>query len=168
MAPDPTKDTRLTCECGAVEFKVSGPPILGAACHCGDCTAAAEQFDALGGAQSLRDGEGGTPCILFRKDQVTCLKGQDRLRDHRLDPQSPTRRVIAACCESPMFLDYEKGHWLSVYRARLGADAPQIQMRIQTGGTTPRPGGSLPVHPGYPPVFMFKLMAARLAMMLGR
>ena len=168
MAPHPTKDTRLTCECGAVEFRVSGAPILGAACHCGDCTAAAAQFEALGGAQSLRDSEGGTPCILFRKDQVTCLKGHDQLRDHRLDPQSPTRRVIATCCESPMFLDYEKGHWFSVYRARLGPDAPPVQMRIQTGGKAPRAGGTLPVHAGYPPVFMFKLMAARLAMMLGR
>lgn len=167
MAPDPTKDTRLTCECGAVEFKVSGSPILGAACHCGDCTAAAEQFEALGGAQSLRDSEGGTPCILFRKDQVTCLKGQDQLRDHRLEAQSPTRRVIAACCESPMFLDYEKGHWFSVYRARLGPDAPRLQMRIQTGDTS-RPAGPLPSYTGYPPRFVLKLMAARLAMMVGR
>lgn len=167
MAPNPTKDTRLACECGAVEFRVSGSPILGAACHCGDCTAAAAQFEALGGAQSLRDSEGGTPCILFRKDQVTCLKGHDHLRDHRLDPQSLTRRVVATCCESPMFLDYEKGHWFSVYRARLGPDAPQLQMRIQTGEMS-RPAGPLPSYTGYPPRFVLKLMAARLAMMMGR
>lgn len=98
---------------------------------------------------------------------MACLKGHDQLRDHRLDPQSLTRRVVATCCESPMFLDYEKGHWFSVYRARLGLDAPPIQMRIQTGDTS-RPAGPLPSYTGYPPRFVLKLMAARLAKMMGR
>ncbi|MDO8380327.1 GFA family protein [Phenylobacterium sp.] len=168
MAPKPAKDLRLTCQCGGVEYRVSGPPILGAVCHCDDCREAAVQLGRLSGADPLRDTEGGTPCILFRKDQVTCLKGQERLRDHRLDPGSPTRRVIASCCDTPMFLDYEKGHWFSVYRARLGRDAPPVQMRIQTGGTSRRPAGPLPSYPGYPPVFMLKLTLARLAMMIGR
>lgn len=166
MAPKATQETRLRCRCGGVEYLVSGPPILGAACHCADCREAAAQLEALSGAGDLRDAEGGTPCILFRKDQVLCVKGQDQLRDHRLSPEAPTRRVIASCCDTPMFLDFEKGHWFSVYRARLGPEAPPVRMRIKTGAT--RPAGPLPSFPGYPPRFVFKLMAARLAMMVGR
>jgi hypothetical protein len=43
-------------------------------------------------------------------------EGFPRVEEHRLKPDSPTRRVVATCCNSAMFLDVTKGHWLSMYR----------------------------------------------------
>jgi hypothetical protein len=44
--------------------------------------------------------DGGTGLILYRKDRVQCTTGQQYLEEHRLKPDSPTRRVIAKCCRS--------------------------------------------------------------------
>lgn len=74
----------------------------------------------------------GTDYLLFRKDRIRCVAGAQYLTEHRLKPHSPTRRVVARCCNSAMFLDFTKGHWLSLYRDRFGADAPPIAMRIMT------------------------------------
>jgi hypothetical protein len=69
-----------------------------------------------------------------------------------------------------MFLDFEKGHWLSVYRSALREDAPPAQMRTQTRS---KPDGvelpdNVPSYPGYPLGFVVKLLRARVAMLLGR
>jgi len=64
---------------------------------------------------AILDKDGGTPFILFRKDRVRCLRTDTLLGELRLDPKSPTRRVVATCCNTPMFLDFTKGHWLSLY-----------------------------------------------------
>ena len=56
--------------------------------------------------------------------------GQEYLEEHRLKPDSPTRRVIATCCNSGMFLDFTKGHWLTMYRNRFPAGAPPLEMRV--------------------------------------
>jgi len=58
--------------------------------------------------------------------------GGERLEAHRLKPESPTRRMVAACCNSAMFLDFTKGHWLTVYRARLPEPVPPLEMRVMT------------------------------------
>ena len=44
--------------------------------------------------------DGGTDYVLYRKDRVQCVTGQEHLEEHRLKPDSPTRRVIATCCNS--------------------------------------------------------------------
>ncbi|MDB5923931.1 MAG: hypothetical protein JWN13_2867, partial [Betaproteobacteria bacterium] len=49
-----------------------------------------------------------------------------------LKPDSPTRRVVATCCNSAMFLDFTKGHWLSMFRNRFPTGAPAVEMRIMT------------------------------------
>jgi hypothetical protein len=147
-----------------------GAPILGAACYCGDCQKGGEQIEALDDARAFRDAHGGTPYLLFRKDRVQTVRGSESLRDHRLDEASPTRRVVASCCNTAMYLDFTKGHWFSIYRARFGEDAPPLQMRIFTKekrGEEPLPG-DVPIYPTFPLKFIATLMAARLAMLLRR
>ena len=89
-------------------------------------------------APPVLDANGGTGFVLYRKDRIRCIVGAEQLEEYRLKPQSPTRRVIAACCNSPMFLDFTKGHWLTFYRNRFGANAPAVEMRVMANE---RPSG---------------------------
>lgn len=92
--------------------------------------------------------------------------GHQYLEEHRLKPDSPTRRVIAKCCNSAMFLDFTKGHWLSMYRNRFPTDAPPLEMRVMTNER--RVGvelaDDLPNHRGHSAKFMSKLIIAWIAM----
>jgi hypothetical protein len=81
----------------------------------------------------LLDVDGGTAVVLYRKDRVTCLRGEGHLEEHRLQPASKTRRLVAACCGTPMFLDFEPGYWLSIYRARMGGGAPSVNVKAHSG-----------------------------------
>jgi hypothetical protein len=38
-----------------------------------------------------------------------------RIEARRLKPESPTRRMVAGCCDTPMFLDFTKAHWLTIF-----------------------------------------------------
>ena len=58
---------------------------------------------------------GETHFVLYRKDRVRFLKGGEHFRDFRLQPKAPTRRVITTCCNMPVFLEFQGGHWLSLY-----------------------------------------------------
>lgn len=159
---------RLTeqCQCGKVELAASGRPILAVTCYCVDCQEAGHRFEQLPSAPPVLDADGGTEYVLFRKDRVQCTKGAELLEEHRLKPESPTRRVIATCCNAPMFLDVTQGHWLSLYRKRFANGAPPIEMRAMTKS---RPGGTalpndVPNYPGFSGKFMLKLLGAWLAM----
>lgn len=104
--------------------------------------------------------------ILYRKDRVQCAMGQEHLEEHRLTPASPTRRVVATCCNSAMFADFTKGHWLSLFRNRFTQGAPPLQMRVMTQD---RPAGvelagDVPNYEGHSGKFMLKLFAAWMAM----
>ena len=112
------KSLSVTCQCGKVEFEVIGAPILAASCHCTSCRRAGRAFEALPSAPPVLDADGGSPVLLYRKDRVRCVAGLQYLEEHRLKPDSPSRRVLAACCNSAMFGDFTKGHWLSLYRKR--------------------------------------------------
>lgn len=158
------------CACGSVEFKAVGAPILSAACYCDDCQEGARQIEALQKAQPVLDPCGGTAYLLYRKDRVQCSKGTEHLRDYKIKNESPTRRVVATCCNSALFLDFQKGHWLSVYQARFEGDVPPLQMRIQTkfkpeGCEIPN---DVPSYPTYPLRFIAKVLLARVAMLLYR
>ena len=96
-----------------MKFEAVGPPILTGSCYCTSCQEAGRQFEQLASAPPVLDPDSGTALILYRKDRVQCVMGQQYLEEHRLKPESPTRRVIAKCCNSAMFLDFTKGHWLS-------------------------------------------------------
>lgn len=126
------KQLSATCRCGKVKLEAVGRPILAAACYCASCREAGRGFEQLLSAPAVLNPDGGTDYLLYRKDRVQCVTGQEHLREHRLKPDSPTRRVIAICCNSAMFLDFSKGHWLTMYRDRFASDAPPVEMRVMT------------------------------------
>lgn len=111
------------CTCGRVALEASGAPITSTICHCSGCREAGHILEQLPHAPPVLDADEGTALILFRKDRVRCVKGSENLREHRLKESSPTRRVAAVCCNSFMFLDFTKGHWVSVASDRLDARA---------------------------------------------
>jgi hypothetical protein len=169
---NPKKDEHLssTCRCGKVKFETAGAPILTGACYCASCQEAGRRLEQLASAPPVLDPDGGTSVILYRKDRVQCAMGLEYLEEHRLKPKSPTRRVVATCCNSAMFLDFTKGHWLSMYRNRFPLGAPPLEMRVMTKDR--RAGVELdddaPNYSGFSGTFMLKLLIARVAMGLRR
>jgi hypothetical protein len=154
------------CRCGKVRFEAVGPPILTGTCYCTSCREAGRRFEQLASAPPALDPDGGTGLVLYRKDRVQCVTGHRHLQEHRLRPDSPTRRVIATCCNSAMFLDFTKGHWLSMFRNRFPTGAPPIEMRVMTkerrvGVELP---DDLPSYSGHSGKFMRKLLIAWIAM----
>ena len=157
---------KSTCTCGQVALEATGAPILTAACYCESCRLAARRFEQAPGAPSVLNADGGVNYSLFRKDRVAVVQGASQLQAHRLTESSPTRRVVAACCNAPMFLDFTSGHWLSLYRDRLPESAPPVEIAVMTGDLSPgdaRPSG-LPTYSARPPRFMFRLLASFAAM----
>lgn len=155
-----------SCECGAVRIEAAGAPIMAVACCCASCQEAGRRFELLPGAPPVLDADGGTPFVLHRKDRVRCVAGGEKLIEHRLDPASATRRMVANCCNSAMFLDFTKGHWLSIYSRRLGGSAPPIEMRTMTGDRREDAELSedVPNHKTHSGRFMWKLLGAWIAM----
>jgi hypothetical protein len=154
------------CQCGKVKFEAVGRPILTASCYCASCQEAGSRFEQLASAQSVLNPDGGTDYVLYRKDRVQCVTGQEYLEEHRLKLDSPTRRVIATCCNSAMFLDFTKGHWLTIYRNRFPADAPLPEMRLMTKDRRDgiKLADDLPNYDGHSGKFMLRLVAAWIAM----
>lgn len=159
--------TPLTCCCGQVVLEVRGAPIVSAECLCSDCRHAGEILESLPGAPSMLDDRGATRFVMYRKDRVRCRHGADFLREHRLSVKSRTRRVVASCCNTPMFLEYTRGHWLSMYGNRWPAgQLPALETRVMTRSR--RDGVVLPDDVPNPDVatlrLLARLLAARLAM----
>jgi hypothetical protein len=154
------------CRCGKVELEIDGAPILRGICYCASCQEAGRRHHATRGADSILAEDGGTDYVLYRKDRVRCLQGGDLLEERRLKPDSPTRRMFARCCNTAMFVDFTKGHWLTVYRGRLPNDIPPATMRVMTAE---RPQGvtlrdDMANYPGRSAKFMLKLLRAWIAM----
>jgi hypothetical protein len=164
------KHLSAICRCGNVKLQTVGRPILTACCYCASCQEAGHRFEQQASAPPVLNPEGGTDYVLVRKDRVQCLTGQEHLREHRLKPDSPTRRVIATCCNSAMFLDFSKGHWLTMYRNRFPAGAPPVEMRVMTKDR--RDGvvlaDDLPNYDTHSGKSMLRLIAAWIAMGLRR
>jgi hypothetical protein len=162
--------TSASCRCGKVKLQLTGAPILRGICYCTSCQEAGRRHRAAPGADPVVAQDGGTDYVLYRKDRVRCVKGGDLLEERRLKPDSPTRRLFAHCCNTAMFLDFTKGHWLSLYRGRLPADIPPPTMRMMTAE---RPAGvilpnDMANYPGHSGKFMLKLLLAWMAMGLRR
>lgn len=160
-----------TCSCGGVELKALGKPIVSSVCYCDDCQKGADQIEALPNADGIRDPDGGTAYILYRKDRIECSKGTELLRGYKLKETSATNRVIATCCNSAMFMNFDRGpHWVSAYRARFHGELPPLQLRICTKFKSDSDviPDDVPSNPGYPLGFVAKLLASRVAMLLGR
>jgi hypothetical protein len=154
------------CRCGKVELAVLDRPILTGTCYCTSCQEAGRRFEQLVSAPPVLNPDGGTDFVLYRKDRVECATGQEYLGEYRLKPDTPTRRVVATCCNSAMFLDFTRGHWLTIYRNRFPADAPPLEMRVMTHE---RRGGveladDLPNYSSSSAKFMLRLISAWIQM----
>ncbi len=125
--------TELSCACGTVRLEVERAPIVSAACCCTSCREAGGRMEALPDAPSILSEHGTTRFVLYRKDRVRFLAGRKHLAEFRLSPGASTRRVIATCCNSPVFLDFASGHWLSLY-GNLWPEStlPPLQMRTMS------------------------------------
>lgn len=164
------KHLSAACQCGKVKFEAVGRPILTGSCYCTSCQEAGRRFEQLASAPPVLNPDGGTCFVLYRKDRVQCVTGREYLKEHRLRPDSRTRRVVATCCNSAMFLDFTRGHWLTMYRERFPTGAPPLEMRVMTKER--RDGielaDDLPNYDGHSGKFMLKLIAAWIAMGLRR
>jgi hypothetical protein len=128
-----TPSTLLHCACGQVRLQTAGTPITCTECHCNSCRAAAARLQALPGAPAVQAANGGTPFVLYRKDRVRILEGAELLRSFRLTRDARTRRVVATCCNTPAFLEFESGHWLSLYGCLWSPEKlPPIELRTMT------------------------------------
>jgi hypothetical protein len=159
------------CNCGRVALELRGAPITSLVCYCNHCQAGARQIEAQPGAPLVQAPDGGTAYAVYRKDRVQNIEGANLLKSLKLKLASPTNRVIASCCNTAMFLNFDDAkHWVDIYRERLGASAPPLEMRICTkfapeGASVP---ADVPAYAGYPLPFIAKLIAAKLAMLFVR
>jgi hypothetical protein len=89
---------------------------------------------------------------------------------YKIKDSAPTQRFVASCCNSGMFLKFSRGHWVSMYRTRFEGDLPPIEVRTQTkyrSVNTEIPNDA-PGYRTYPMKLIGKLLASRLAMLIGR
>ncbi len=156
----------VACKCNGVKIELTGLPILVSICHCDDCQRGSAQLELRPGAPKILDRWGGTPYVLYRKDRIRLLQGRQLLVDERIEGEKNTRRIVASCCNSPVLLDFEPGHWVSIYQQRFGTPIPGARIRVQTrfmpSGDLPDDG--LPLHQGFPFGMIARLLAARIAM----
>ncbi len=128
---------RLGCACGEVQLTASGTPIASVECCCDSCRAAGARLERLPGAKSVLDRYGATRFVLYRKDRIRFAAGADHLKAFRLSAGAGSRRVVASCCNTPVFLELKGGHWLSLYGGLWSEDTlPTLEMRTMTGDLT--------------------------------
>jgi hypothetical protein len=161
----------LRCACGAVECIGQGAPILTTVCYCDDCQAAAHQLEALPGAPPILDLDGGTALTLFRANRFAVTRGPEKLVPHKLKPDSVTSRMTASCCNSAMYLAFDKGpHWVSTLRNRLVGEVPPVKYRVMTRyRTSPLPyPDAAPSAKGFSLRFLASMVRDAIAQKLGR
>jgi hypothetical protein len=128
-----TQTTLLSCACGQVHLRAEGAPIVNVECCCNSCRTAGTRLQTLPTARPMLEPNGTTRFVLYRKDHIHVVQGAAHLKEHRLTPASKTHRVIATCCNTPVFLDFERGHWLSLYGCLWPEDKlPALEMRTMT------------------------------------
>lgn len=167
----PEQATRIAeCSCGKVEIRAIGEPILRTVCYCKDCQLGGRQLEALPGAVPVLSPDGGTDFLLYRKDRVNHGDVEPLLRRYKLNESSPTSRFVAPCCNSAMFLNFEKGHWLSMYRQRFQGEVPPLQMRVCTNSKRDDVvlPDDVPNHANHSFSFLARLIAAWIPMLLRR
>ena len=161
----------VRCSCGSVELEVSGASITSAVCYCDDCQEGSRRIEDLPNAGPVRDSDGGTAYVLYRKDRVRFSRGTPLLQGLKIREKSPTNRVVATCCNSAMLLNFDDAKWwVDVYRTRFQADIPPLRMRVCTkfksdDRDVPR---DVPSYSTFPLKFVGKLLAAKIAMLLHR
>jgi hypothetical protein len=141
--------------------------MLSVECCCTSCRTAGSVLAKLPGAPRIVGQNGATHLVLYRKDRVHFTKGAELLREYRLTPGSPMRRIVAICCNTPIALDFTKGHWLSLFSCVWSTDTlPPIQIRTMAGDA---PEGTIlsddvPNHKRYAFSFFATLLGAWVAM----
>lgn len=161
----------VECSCGRVKFETVGEPILTAVCYCDDCQAGGKQLQEEAHAAAVLDEDGGSSYLTYRDDRFACVEGEALLLGFKLKDKAPTKRLVASCCNTGMYLKFAPGHWVSIYRKNFtDRDLPAIEMRTQTryrNAETPLPDDA-PHYKRYPLKLFSRLIGARIAMMLGR
>ena len=158
-----------SCACGTVRCEAVGTPIVSGVCYCSDCQEGGRRIEALPGAPRVRDEDGGTPMLAYRDDRFRCVSGADKLVAYKLSDKAPTRRMVASCCNSGMFLKFERGFWTSSYRLRYSGELPPIEMRNQTRdrkAATELPSDA-PSFSRFPMRLFAKIIRARIEMLIG-
>ncbi|WP_244530526.1 GFA family protein [Salaquimonas pukyongi] len=129
-----TRKHNVACHCGQVTVEVEGPHIAVTECLCSSCRKAGAVLSTLPGAPAILDEKGATPFVMHRKDRVRISSGKDRLRAYRLSPDAKTRRVVATCCNTPVLLEFQGGHWFSLYgQLWPKGTLPPLEFRTMTG-----------------------------------
>jgi len=161
------------CACGSVQLELQGAPIYCVVCYCDDCQAGGQQIQALAPSQpsTVLAADGGSDFLMYHKHRVHCVRGAQLLRPLKLRASSPTNRVVASCCNSAMYLNFDdRRFWVDVFRARLQSSGPPVQQRIFTK-YMPDPSrlpNDVPSHPQVPLRFIAKLVLAGIAVRLRR
>ena len=129
----------LSCHCGAVHLRVTDVPFAQPLCYCNSCGTGGERLAALPVSPPTVNASGGTAYRLYHKDRVEITAGKEHLVGYILTPQSKTRRVVASCCNTPLFLVFSGAHWLSMYNG-LWPDAAAYRPDFMTQtGDAPDP-----------------------------
>lgn len=162
-----TQTSPLRCQCGQLQLEVLGTPIISAECYCNSCRAAGVKLQTLPGARPVVDAHGATRFVLYRKDRTRFRQGTAQLKAFRLTPESKTQRVVATCCNTPIFLELSNGHWLSLYGGLWPEGTlPPLQIRTMTSDLpagSPLPDDSLNSQ-RHTLTFFAKLLGAWVAM----
>ncbi|MGL4234761.1 GFA family protein [Tabrizicola sp.] len=161
------KTVELSCRCGGTRLEVQGEPFLVSECLCTSCRAAAARLAQLPGSAPMLTTYEATATAEYRKDRVKILTGVNTLKEFRLTPTSGSRRCVATCCNTPMFLEMKGAHWLSVYLNLWPTDQrPKPQLRTMTGDLHDPSGlpQDIPNLRTHSPAFYAKLFAAWAAM----
>ena len=159
------------CRCDAVEIGAWSNPLVVAACYCDDCQAASGRLAASANGAPVASADGGTEFVVFRRDRIACTRGAENLKVMRLRDATKTRRMVAGCCATPMYVSFDdKRPWVSAFRASFGADAPPVQMRICTRfrRTEDKAKDDLPEHKGYPAAMILRVLAVMPRMLFSR
>ncbi len=157
----------VACKCGRTRLELTGGPICVTECLCNSCREAAGRIARLPGGPDILTAYGATPCAEYRKDRVRIVAGAENLREFRLTPTSGTRRVIAACCNTPVFIEAKGGHWVSLYlHLWPKSAAPKAEFRTMTGDLADLSGlpDDIPNLKTHSVRFFAKLFAAWVAM----
>jgi hypothetical protein len=158
------------CRCGKVRCAGTGTPIVRTVCYCTDCQAGGHIIEALPGAPPVLDPDGGTAYLTYRDDRFEVIEGEELLVGYTLKDGAPTRRMVASCCNSGMFVKFGPGHWTSTYRLRFDEPLPPIEMRTKVErrqSDLPLPDDA-PAYRGFGIRLFWRLITSRIAMAVGR
>lgn len=162
-----SKTTIIGCRCGQTRLEVQGDPLLVSECLCNSCRAAGSRLANLPGAQNMLTSYGATASAEYRKDRIRILSGAEQMKEFRLSKEAGTRRVVAGCCNTPLFQEMKGGHWVSVYLHLWPAAArPRIAMRTMTGDLPDASAlpGDVPNLKTHTVAFYAKLLGAWIGM----